>query len=146
MFSSAGYLKSSSSSSSASSTPAKISTGMDTVSHSIDCMTAKSPSGIILSTATSLMSSSNQQHRQRSDNEKLIRSGVGLTGSMMAFSTVPQVSAIVATGLAISEFGEMDMRLQKDANNRIYDELKKAGVSDEMCRDIIFDRCVGRIP
>jgi hypothetical protein len=120
-----------------------ITSVMDTTSHTISSLTSKSVSGAILSVGTSIISETNQKHRQRSEDEKMIRACAGLTASAMAFSSNPYVGGAIATGLVVSEYGEMHMRMEKERNKQIYTDLKKAGMADDMIRDIIFERSVG---
>jgi len=119
-----------------------LTSAMDTTSHAISSLTSKSVSGAILSVGTSI-SETNQKHRQRSEDEKMIRACAGLTASAMAVSSNPYVGGAIATGLVVSEYGEMHMRMEKQRNKQIYDDLKKAGMPNDMIRDIIFERSVG---
>jgi hypothetical protein len=99
------------------------------------------------------ISEENQKYRPRSENEKLIRatiSAIGTTG--IIFGGNP-AGYIVSGGLALSEFGELDAHTQIESNKKIYDNaystfLKTSGKekADEIARDLIFDRCVNRIP
>jgi hypothetical protein len=121
-----------------------ITSAMDTTSQAISSLTSKSVSGTILSVGTSIISETNQKHRQRSEDEKMIRACAGLTASAMAFSN-PYVGGTIATGLVVSEYGEMHMRMEKQRNQQIYGDLKKAGMPEDMIRDIIYERSVGSL-
>jgi len=120
----------------------RITLVMDSASCALT-VAEKSVSSGVLHIGTSILSDINEKHRTRSQDEKMIRSCAGLTGSAMAFSSNPYIGTAIGVGLAVSEYGEMHMRMETEANKRLYSDLKKAGVSDDMIRDIIYDRCCG---
>jgi hypothetical protein len=98
------------------------------------------------------ISQENQKYRPRTANENFIRttvSAVGTTG--MALKN--PAGYIVSGGLTLSEFCELDVHTQIESNKKTYDNVYKSFVgtsgkekADEIARDIVFDRCVNRIP
>jgi hypothetical protein len=101
------------------------------------------------------ISHENQKYRPRTANENFVRTTVSAVGTTGIVLKTP--AGYVATGgLALSEFCELDYHTQIESNKKTYGDIFHSVVAtfpqsekkkaDEIARDIIFDRCVNRLP
>ena len=94
---------------------------------------------------TEVLSKFNDNKRNRSDDEKIIRSTIGLS-STLASILVPPVGVYVGGTMLLSEAIEAHHHLvaplEIEQNKNITSVLKQnKTMTDDMIKDIIFDRC-----
>jgi hypothetical protein len=100
--------------------------------------------------ASKSLSNFNDKKRPRSDDEKITRSTIGFT-STVAGILAPPVGTTIATTLLASEAFEAYHHVNTPAqiymNNHITETLSQnKSISDDIIKDIIFDRCANQIP
>jgi len=100
--------------------------------------------------ASKNLSEYNNKKRPRSDDEKMNRSTIALASTVSSI-IAPPVGITIGTILLVSEaietYHHIATPIQIEINNNITKSLSQnKSITDDMIRDVIFDRCVNLIP
>lgn len=120
---------------------------IDNITNMISIMTKQYD---VKNVASMGLSAYNDKKRERNEDEKMIRSIIGL-GSTISSLIIPPVGLTVGTISVASEMIEayhhIASPIQIEINNNITKNLNKnKSITEETIRDIIFDRCVNQMP